>query len=81
MFEENLLFGLYSAYLKARKGKRKSSDVHAFELRTAENLLLLRDEILSRNYSPGRSSAFIICDPVPLNRLKLQKLPRARFRR
>ena len=61
----NFLFDeLCKAYLEARKGKRKTNDEHRFELNAYENILLLRNDILNRNYKPSRGVCFIIHDPV-----------------
>lgn len=64
-FEENLLFQLFVAYLQARRGgKRGTFDEHKFEMYDIENLLRLRDAILSKTYNPSRGTAHIIHNPV-----------------
>lgn len=63
-FEDFLLTELFEAYLKARKGKRKTMDEHRFEMNEMENLMRLRDAIVERKYEPSRGVAFIIHDPV-----------------
>lgn len=63
-FADFLLQELWRAYDGARKGKRKTLDEHRFELNAIENILLLRNSILHRNYQPSRGVAFIVHDPV-----------------
>lgn len=55
---------LYTAYLEARKGKRKTTGEHIFELNDMDNLMTLAADIAERSYRPSRSTAFIIRDPV-----------------
>ena len=61
---EWLLNKLYAAYLKARKGKRRTNDEHVFEVNALENLMILRDAIMLRTYEPSRGIAFITFKPV-----------------
>ena len=58
-----LLLDLYRAYKDARKHKRKKPYVLKFDQNLEEELIALRDEILSRTYQPRPSSCFIITDP------------------
>ena len=64
-YSNRLLFELYIAYLEARRGgKRGTFDEHKFEVHEFENLVKLRDLILSREYRPSRGTAHIIHNPV-----------------
>ena len=63
-FSEWLYDQLYEAYLRARKGKRRTKDEFIFEINEGENLLLLRDDIINRTYKPSRGIAFVIHQPV-----------------
>lgn len=64
-FSKKLEFLLYQSYLAARKGgKRKTYDEHIFELNAFRNLQLLKNDILNKTYTPSRSSAHIIYNPV-----------------
>ena len=63
-FSEWLLVELNQAYLEARRGRRGDVEVHEFEVNEIENLINLRDAILSRSYKPGRGVAFVIRKPV-----------------
>ena len=63
-FEDFLLKSLFVACQQAKKGKRNTLDEYIFEMNEVENLIQLRDDILSRRYKPSRSIAFIIRDPV-----------------
>lgn len=60
---EQLLLDLYKAYKDARKHKRRKSYILNFDLNIEEELISLRDDILSRKYSPKPCSCFIIRDP------------------
>jgi RNA-directed DNA polymerase len=51
------------AYDKAARGKRGRSAAAAFEVRLADNLLQLQDELLSKTYTPGPYTSFYIHDP------------------
>lgn len=62
-FPSQLLLDLYRAYKDARKHKRKKPYVLRFSQNLEEELIALRDEILSRTYQPRPSSCFIITDP------------------
>lgn len=64
-FSKKLEFLLYQSYLAARKGgKRKTYDEHIFELNAFRNLQLLKNDMLNKTYTPSRSSAHIIYNPV-----------------
>ncbi len=60
---EQLLVDLYRAYRDARKHKRKRFYQLEFELDLEAELVALRDALVSRTYTPGTSSCFIINDP------------------
>ena len=63
-FKDFLYRELLEAYHKARTGgKRKTKDEHNFEVNDLENVLRLRDAIITRHYHPSRGVAFIIHDP------------------
>ena len=55
-FEDWLLLELYYAYTEARKGKRSTIDEHMFEVNAMDNLMNLRDTIMSRRYEPGATN-------------------------
>ena len=55
---------LYEAYMDCRRHKRGTANAVIFEIDHEANLLLLRDQINSRTYLPGRSIAFIVEKPV-----------------
>ena len=60
-----LLVELYIAEQIARKGgKRKTMDTHGFEINLFENLVKLRDALISMTYYPSRGTVHIILDPV-----------------
>ena len=61
--KDRLLADLYKAYKDARKHKRKRFYQLGFELDFEEELVALRDEIMTRTYKPGVSTCFIINDP------------------
>lgn len=63
-FSEWLLKELYLSYRRARKGKRRTEDEHVFEMNETENLVNLRDAIMTRMYEPSRGIAFITFKPV-----------------
>ena len=56
---ENLLLAFY----KARKGKRRSANVAAFEVNMEWEILQLLEELKSENYIPGEYRTFLIHDP------------------
>lgn len=63
--EASFIFeGLYTAYLKARKGKRAKVEVWKFEANLMLNLRELMYEILERKYRPSPGIAFVSHEPV-----------------
>ncbi|TSA56662.1 hypothetical protein D4R42_03100 [bacterium] len=54
---------LYSAYLDARRGKRKKRACFQFEIELGANLANLYEEIYSANYKPMPYFKFIIYEP------------------
>lgn len=61
--KEQLLLDLYRAYKDARKHKRNRNYQLKFEFNLEENLIDLRDELISGIYKPFPSNCFIIHDP------------------
>ncbi|MBR2855453.1 hypothetical protein IKE99_00715 [Candidatus Saccharibacteria bacterium] len=59
-----LLGALIDAFFKARKGKLKTFNEHAYEVNWYENLDKLADVILSWIYKPSGSISFVIYDPM-----------------
>jgi len=53
---------LHLAYLKARKCKRYRDEILGFSFNLEENLLKLREELLSQTYQHGGYREFIVCD-------------------
>lgn len=62
-YEVMLFEELHTAFMHARKGKRRSADEHNFEMRLFENLIRLHKAIISRQYQPTSGIAFIVFDP------------------
>ena len=63
--ENQLYLLLYYSYLEARKGgKRKTHDEHLFEINAHKNLVNLQKDIIQKTYTPSRSAAHIIKNPV-----------------
>lgn len=62
--KEQLLVDIFKAYYDARKHKRNTRNQLRFEVTLEENLVNLRDELMERSYKVGRSTCFIIEDPV-----------------
>lgn len=58
-----LLMDLHKAYLDARKNKRGKVYQLEFEYRLEDNLVELRDELISGNYKPRPSTCFVIYEP------------------
>ncbi len=56
---------LHRAYLKARRGKRYSADCLQFSARLEENLLTLREELVSEAYRTGPYKHFMVYEPKP----------------
>ena len=65
---------LYTAYRKARKGKRSRVEVAAFEFDMERNLLQLQTELHDQTYHPGPYHNFYIYEP------KLRLVSAAPFR-
>ncbi|MFC1682289.1 reverse transcriptase domain-containing protein [Nanoarchaeota archaeon] len=65
---------LFLAYTKARKGKSKKQYVKEFENNLRENLLNLREELISQTYQPSPLKKFIVRDP------KTRKIFKSKFR-
>ena len=72
--KEQLLLDLYRAYKDARKNKRSRVYQLKYEFNLEENLVSLRDELISGNYKPLSSNCFIIHDP------KMREVFAANFR-
>ena len=56
---------LHAAYLRARKGKRFTPDVLAFEAEREANLRQLREQLEDGTYRPGVYRTFTVRDPKP----------------
>jgi retron-type reverse transcriptase len=54
---------LHQAYRRARRGKRRSPAVAAFEFNLEGNLFALQDELMNGSYTPGAYHSFYIRDP------------------
>ena len=54
---------IYNAYLRCRKGKRKTHNALNFELNLCENICYLETSLNSRAYSPKRSVCFLTTSP------------------
>ncbi|MDO8482479.1 MAG: reverse transcriptase domain-containing protein [bacterium] len=68
MFEQICDFkNLHTAYLKARKGKRYRGKILEFGYHLEENLLKLKDDLLSGNYRHGEYREFTVCDSKKRN--------------
>lgn len=55
---------IFRAYYDCRKNKRRTINALAFEADFEDNLIELWKDINSRAYSPGKSIAFIVSEPV-----------------
>lgn len=62
------------AFKKARRGKTLKDYALRFEENLEENLLFLRDEILTKTYNPKPLQTFILRDP------KTRKISKSDFR-
>lgn len=60
---EQLLLDLFRAYKDARRGKRKKTYQLRFEMNLEQELVSLRDELISKKYQPRPSACFVIRDP------------------
>ena len=56
---------LYTAYCKARKGKRRRPDVARFSLGLEQNLLTLQQELITGAYTPGAYRQFTVYERKP----------------
>ena len=56
---------LYTAYCKARKGKRRRPDVAQFSLGLEQNLLTLQQELITGVYTPGAYRQFTVYERKP----------------
>ncbi|MGD2091131.1 MAG: reverse transcriptase/maturase family protein [Candidatus Aminicenantes bacterium] len=65
---------LYSSFKKAFKGKKNNPEAADFYLNLEKNLFKLKDDLLTRNYKPGKYRYFNIYDP------KERKISDAPFR-
>jgi retron-type reverse transcriptase len=54
---------LYAAFYAARKGKRSQPAVAAFEFNLENELIELREQLLSHTYQPGPYHSFYVHDP------------------
>lgn len=54
---------LYSAYLKARRGKRYKKEVLEFSLNLEENLIILQNELIWKTWLPSQYKEFYVYDP------------------
>ena len=75
MYEEICSIGnLVYAFQKAKKGKTKKRYVKRFKKDFRENILRLREELISKSYRPYPLKTFIIRDP------KTRKISKSTFR-
>ncbi len=56
---------IYEAYMNCRRRKRGTANALRFEMKQAENLLDLEEELNSGSYRPARSVCFINLKPKP----------------
>lgn len=56
---------LFQAYFDCRKNKRNTFNALKFEENLEKNIMELYRELVSRNYSPGRSIMFVVLVPKP----------------
>lgn len=61
---DELLCGLWNAYFEARKNKRNTMNVIAFEQNLEHNISVLYKDISERNYKLSPSICFIVNKPV-----------------
>ena len=59
-----LIGALTTAFIEARKGKRKTFNEHAFDVRWGENVIKLADAIMEWNYRPSGSISFVVREPM-----------------
>jgi len=66
LFERLVSFGnLHAAFLAARRGKRRTEEIAAFELDLEPRLLDIRDRLLAGDYRFGPYRSMHIFDPKP----------------
>jgi len=56
---------IYRAYIACRKTKRKTINALKFEWNFEKNIFLLKNELETRSYKPGRSICFVVKNPSP----------------
>lgn len=56
---------IFKAYNDCKRGKGRTVNALVFEFNREKNLIALRDELLSRKYTPSRHICFIATVPVP----------------
>lgn len=56
---------LFKAYLDCRKNKRKTINAIKFEMDLERNLANLKQDLLARTYTPGKSICFVVTIPKP----------------
>ncbi|MDI7270071.1 MAG: RNA-dependent DNA polymerase, partial [Myxococcota bacterium] len=56
---------LCAAFVEARRGKRKTDEMAAFELAAEANVIEIREHLLASTYRFGPYRSFRICDPKP----------------
>ena len=61
---DDLLIDLFNAYFSARANKRNTRNAIKFEMAYEHNLIVLYEEIATRNYEPRPSICFIVNKPV-----------------
>lgn len=59
---EQLLLDLFRAYKDARRGKRKKTYQLRFEMNLEQELVSLRDELISKKYQPRPSACLIVSE-------------------
>ena len=61
---DQLLLDIYTAYLEARRHKRRTHNQLRFEVNVEEEVMKLFAAIAARTYAPRRSVAFMVYQPV-----------------
>ena len=56
---------IYNSYLFCRQNKRKTESALKFEINFEKNLKELLEEIITDNYTPGKSICFVVTVPKP----------------
>ncbi len=54
---------LFNSYLKARRGKRYRDEVLKFSYNLEENLIIIQNELIYKEYCPSRFREFFVYDP------------------